>query len=357
MTTSRVRALALAAVVLLAVPALVGVAAADERAGGTIVVEEGETVTGGLQATGGTVVVRGTVEGGVEAFAGTVVVDDTGTVEGDLTGAAGSIRVAGTVDGNVQAAAGSVDITDTGVVTGDVETGAGSFVLDGRVDGTVRVGAGSISLGENASVGGDFRYDGDLTRADGATVGGELVQDDSLGLDVFPLLPQIAGWLFAVYTLLLTLAFGAILLVAFPGVSRTAADGAANRPLRTAGWGLLAFLLAPLLAVVLFLSIVGIPLGLLWLFVYVFVLIAAFVWGAYALGAWGLSLADYENKWAALVVGVLGVELLGRIPILGGFVDLAVLLLGLGAVALSFYAWTKRRRGGDEEEEMDPSVA
>lgn len=352
MSTSRVRALALVVVVLLATPMLAGVAAADERAGGTVVVDEGETVTGGLQATGGTVVVRGTVEGSVEAFAGTVVVAESGTVTGDLTGAAGSVRVAGVVDGDVQLAAGSVDVTPTGSITGDVEAGAGSFVLDGTVDGTVRVGAGSIALGENASVGGDFVYDGDLTRADGATIGGELRQDSSLGLSVFPMLPQIAGWLLTLYTILLTLVVGAVLLLAFPGVSATTADGTANRPLRTAGAGLVALLAGPLLAVVLFLTVLGIPLALLWLFLYVLVLLLAFVWGAYAVGAWALSLADYENRWAALVVGVLGVALLGRVPILGGFVDLAVLLFGLGGVALAIYARTKRRRsGGDGADE------
>ncbi|WP_458209401.1 hypothetical protein [Haladaptatus sp. NG-SE-30] len=49
-------------VLLLVFATIPGIAAAESRAGGTIVVEEGETVKG-LEAFGGTVIVRGTVDG------------------------------------------------------------------------------------------------------------------------------------------------------------------------------------------------------------------------------------------------------------------------------------------------------
>ncbi|MFB6073115.1 MAG: polymer-forming cytoskeletal protein [Halobacterium sp.] len=346
MSTSRsVRALAVVFVVLLATPALAGVAAADERAGGTVVVEEGETVTGGLQAVGGTVVVRGTVTGGVEAFAGTVVVAESGTVNGKLQGAGGTIRIAGTVDGRVAVAGGSLVIAESGTVTGDVEAGVGSFVLDGRVDGTVRVGAGSIALGPSASVGGDFVYDGDLTRAPGANIGGELREDPDLSVVGVTGLPAVADWLFTAYIVLLTLAVGALLLLAFPGVSETVRDGAAHSPLRSMAAGFLALAAGPVLFVVLLLTIVGIPLAVLWLAIYVVALPLAFVWGEYAVGAWLLSLGDYGDQWAALAVGVAAVYLVGRVPVLGGLVEFGVLLLGLGGVAVSQVRWARRRRG------------
>ncbi|WP_336035602.1 bactofilin family protein [Halobacterium yunchengense] len=341
-------AVLLAVVVLLATPVLVGTAAADERVGGTVVVEEGETVDG-LQATGGSVVVRGTVDGDLQAFAGSVDVAETGTVTGSVEGAAGSVRVAGTVEGDVRVAAGTVDVAESGVVRGDLEAGAGSFALAGTVDGTARVGAGSISLADTARVGGDFVYDGDLTAADGATVDGELREDPSISVSPVPGFAQVADWVFTLYSFLLTFVVGAVLLVAFPGVSRTVADGLRESPARSLGVGLLVLFGVPVALVALFVTIVGIPLGVLGVFLYVLLVLLAFVWGEYAVGAWLLSVADREGRLLALAVGIAAVYLLGRVPVVGGLVEFLVLLVGLGGVGTAAYAWVRGRRGGDAD--------
>ncbi|WP_353634863.1 polymer-forming cytoskeletal protein [Halobacterium sp. NMX12-1] len=346
-TTPR-RALAFALVVALAVSTFAGVAAADDRAGGTIVVEEGETVTDGLQATGGTVVVRGTVQGDLEAFAGSVDVTETGTVTGALGGAAGSIRVAGTVEGGVDAAAGSIHITETGVVGGNVTAGAGSFTHAGTVNGSVRVGAGSVTLASTASVGGDFIYDGEFTRADGATVGGEVRHDPDLGSMQDSVVPDVAGWLVTLYFLAVTLFVGALLLVALPGVSATVADATATAPLRTLGAGFLALVGAPLALVLLLFTIVGIPVAVVGVFLYALVLVLSYVWGAYAVGSRLLGLADRESRWLALVAGVLAVHVVSYAPFLGALIEFVVLLFGLGGLTVAGYRHVRRRRRDDD---------
>jgi cytoskeletal protein CcmA (bactofilin family) len=349
-TTSRSRrVLALALVVVLVTPLFVGVAAADQRVGGTVVVEEGETVTGGLQATAGSIVVRGSVSGDLQAAAGSVNIAESGTVTGDISGAAGSIRIAGTVEGSVEAGAGSIDVTESGVIRGNLDAGTGSFTHAGTIDGTARVGAGSLALTSTATVGGDFVYDGDITVADGATISGELREDPSLSVSPFPGLPDVASWLLTLYSLLLTVIVGAILLALFPGVSRTVADGPREAAARSLGVGFLVLVGVPMVLAALFVTIVGIPLGILGIFLYVLLLLVAFVWGEYAVGAWLLSLADREQRWLALVVGVAVVYLAGRVPVLGGLVEFAVLLFGLGGVGIASYQWFGRRRGGDEE--------
>lgn len=343
------RALAFALAAVLAVSTFAGVAAADDQAGGTIVVEEGQTVSDGLQATGGTVVVRGTVQGDLEAFAGTVDVTESGTVTGNLGGAAGSIRIAGTVEGSVDAAGGSIDITETGVVRGDVKAGAGSFTHAGTVNGSVRVGAGSVTLTSTASVGGDFVYDGEFTQADGATVGGEVRHDSDLGSMQVSVLPNIAGWLVTLYVLALTLFVGALLLVALPGVSATVADATANSPLRTLGAGFLTLVGAPFVFVLLLFTIVGVPIAVVGMVLYALVLVLSYVWGAYAVGEWILGLADRESRWLALVAGVLAVHVVSYAPFLGDLIELVVLLFGLGGLTVAGYQHVRHRRGGDTE--------
>ncbi|MFC6766720.1 cell shape determination protein CcmA, partial [Natrinema soli] len=90
-------------VVIGTVPATVA-AQSDARTGGTIVVDEGETVDS-LEAFGGSVVVRGTVTGDVSAVGGDVRIENTGQVDGDLEAAGGSVMIAGTVDADVNAGA------------------------------------------------------------------------------------------------------------------------------------------------------------------------------------------------------------------------------------------------------------
>jgi len=105
-------AVLVARVVFGTVPATVA-AQSDARTGGTIVVEEGETVDS-LEAFGGSVVVQGTVTGDVSAVGGDVRIEETGQVNGDLEAAAGSVTIAGTVDGDVEVGAGSFTVTESG---------------------------------------------------------------------------------------------------------------------------------------------------------------------------------------------------------------------------------------------------
>ena len=71
------------------------------QAAGTVVVDDGETISS-LDVMAGTVIVRGTVAGDLNGVAGDVVVAETGVVEGDVSVATGSLRIAGTVDGSVE---------------------------------------------------------------------------------------------------------------------------------------------------------------------------------------------------------------------------------------------------------------
>ncbi|RBI63211.1 polymer-forming cytoskeletal protein [halophilic archaeon] len=337
---------------LAAVPATV--AAQETRTGGTVVVERGETVDGDLTVTAGNLVVRGTVNGDVTALSGNV--DVTGTVNGDLVAFAGNVRVSGDVAGSVNAASGTT-ILERGARVGAVESASGTVVLNGTVRRDAVVSAGSISLGPNASIGGDLRYNGELTRAEGAQVQGSIIQSDELRVGPAPVVPN---WVGAVYGFLVNLLLGVVLLAVFPAFSESVAGRARATPLLAGGVGLALLILVPLLLVVFAITIVGIPLAVLGALLFAVVLWAAAVYGAYVVGAWLISLADERNRWLALLLGLLVVAVVTSIPIFGGLVQFFVLLLGLGALSLTLWARyrgrreeptrpSQRGRGGDEE--------
>lgn len=337
-------------VVLLLVVALAGapgVAVAESRTGGSVVIEAGET-TGDVEAFAGDVVVRGTVDGDLQAFAGNVRIQ--GEVTGSVEAAAGNVVVAGTVGGDVSAAGGNVEVAETGAVGGDLEAGGGTVVVNGRVDGDARVGAGQIALGPTARIGGDFEYDGELERSDGAQVGGTVTRNPDLA--VGGPLPQIPALVFSAYFVLVNLVLGAVLLLAFPAFARDMVDRTVDRPGATGLVGLGALVFLPIGLGLLAVTIVGIPFTLVGLLVWGIGIWLGLVYGRYLLGAWLLSLVDRENRWLALLVGVLVMVVVTRVPIVGGLADLAVLVWGLGALALGLYGSYRKRQseGGPAEE-------
>ena len=329
-----------AAVVVVCLSSLSGVAAAQSTGqfGGTIVIEDGETVDG-LEGVAGTIVVRGTVAGDLSGAAGTIRVTESGTVEGNVEAAGGSVIVAGTVEGNVQVGAGSFDLTETGRIGGDLQVGAGSVIVDGTVEGDVEAGGQTVTLGPNADVGGEFRYDAEsFDRSPDASVAGGVVQDPSLGTDTgvgFNVDP-LPSWIGTVYTFLTSLLLGALLLLAFPGVSDTVANRGLERPIASAGIGLVTLIGVPVLLVLVAITVVGIPFSLAGFALFLLALWIAGLYGKYAVGTWVLDRTGGGNRWLALLLGLLGFLVLGFVPIVGGLSEFLATLLGLGALVLPF---------------------
>ncbi len=336
-------------VIALLLPLATGIGAAQsfEGASGTIVVEEGETVDD-IQGVAGSIVVRGTVTGDLSGTAGTIRIAETGQVDGSLSGAAGTVIVDGTVGGDVQVGAGSFDLSDTGRIGGSLDVGSGSINLDGAVGGDVRAAGETVVLGPNADVGGEFRYDAEtFTESPDASVAGGVVEDTSLrgetgfafGTDLAP------SWFGSVYGLLANLVLGGLLLLAFPRFSGDVSDRVGDDPLVSGGTGLLALIGVPVLIALVAITVVGIPLSLVGIAGYVVALWVGSVYGKYAIGAWVLGRAGSRNRWAALLLGLVGIALLGLIPVLGGLIELVALLVGLGALGLGLRDRYRGRNG------------
>ncbi|MFC6731346.1 MULTISPECIES: polymer-forming cytoskeletal protein [unclassified Haladaptatus] len=327
-------ALLVAIVVFGAIP---GVVAADTRTGGDVRIAEGEVINEDLEVYAGNVVIDGTVNGNVNVFGGNAVVN--GQINGDLSLFTGSSVINGEVTGTTGAFGGSVVVGPTAVL-GTFESGSGSTVVNGQVTGDARIDSGSIALGETAQVGGNLEYDGELDVADGAVVAGTVTQNPNLqlgdgGTDVpgFGVLPGI----FAVYGFLVSFVLGAILLLAFPAFSGRVSAAATTAPLRSGGVGLLTLIGVPILLLVLLITIVGIPLSIAGIFLFALVVWVGTIYGRYAIGSFLLDYAGYSNRFVALFLGLLVVELATRLPFVGGLIEFLVLILGLGALALTAY--------------------
>ena len=338
------RTLSAVLAIVLVLSMFTGVAAADTRAGGTVVIEEGETVNG-LSATAGTVVIEGTVDGDLRAYGSDVRIAETGEVTGIVRAYGGNVRINGTVGENVLIYAGSATLGETGNVDQSFGAVAGDVTIAGTVGSDANVFASEVTLAETATVEGDLTYEGELDDR-GGTVSGVTQKTQELAL-----LPPAGplSIIFSVFMFFASLFLGSILLYIGPQFGDAAYETVTTEPLRTAGAGVAAVggvALAMLLFVV---TIVGIPVAVALLLVTIVLAWIAAIYGRYVVGAWLLSYTSRDSRYLALFVGVLLIGLLGIIPYLGFLVRAVVFLLGAGIVALAvlrLYDVVVESRGG-----------
>ncbi|WP_435320093.1 bactofilin family protein [Haloarchaeobius sp. TZWSO28] len=335
-TVDRKRFVVLLVTMLVVLGSMPGVVAAEQVVAGTFVVEEGETVRG-LDVVGATVIVRGTVQGDLNGAAADVRIEDTGVVTGDVNVAAASIHIAGRVDGNVNAGTATLRVLEGAVIAGNLAAGAADATIAGEIQGNVELGADVIRLTDTAVVGGEFRYDAEeLVGLDQASIAGAVVRDESIGSSEFSIgvAEEFFEGVFAVYGFLVNLVVGAILLLVLPGFSRRVSETALGEPAKSGGVGLLALLAVPVALVLVALTIIGIPLTLVGAGLFALFAWVAVIYGRFAVGTWLVAKAGGDNRWLALVVGLLVGALFNLLSWVGDIANFAVFLLGLGALAL-----------------------
>jgi hypothetical protein len=116
-----------------------------------------------------------------------------------------------------------------------------------------------------------------------------------------------------------------------------------ERPWITPLVGLLAFTSIPVAAVLVMITVIGIPLGLLALFGYAALLLVGYVWVAVVVGGMLLERVKPETvtstAWhvGAAVLAMLVLALLVRVPFLGGLVKFSALVIGVGMIVSAIF--------------------
>ena len=253
----------------------------------------------------------------------------------------------------------STDRDDQVVLTGRLEVAEGEVVdtaviFDGpaRIDGTVRetvvvfngdaeitgtveedvwVFNGDLVVRSGAEVGGDLVTRSTPVVEDGATVRGErsnvAVRWD---IDFIDFAGRVAWWVaYSVSTLLL----GLVLLAFAPALAPTIRDVVRFRLGASIGWGVGLFFLLPIAAILLFFTLVGIPLGLYLLGALALIYTVGYVVALVAVG--GMLMRSNPSRYLAFLVGWLVLRLLALIPVAGGLLWFLASVWGLGLLAVA----------------------
>src|SRR3989344_2936150 len=305
-------------------------------------------IFGDLIAGGGNIVVSGSVGGDLIALGGSVTV--TSNIPDDVRIGGGNIVVQGTVGGDLLVGGGQVSITSPrvggdvivgggiiridGAVGGDVVAGGGEIYVNGAISGNVKVRADKLTLGKNAVITGNLTYTAqkEMTQEEGAVVRGKVTYEpraDTAKSGARVLAVLGLGKLAAL------LACALVVGLIFRRYAREIVTHVTRSPLSELGRGLIIVIVLPVLSVLLLITVVGIPLGIMGIVSFVAAMLFSWILAPILLGSIVyrfIAKRDlYEVSWTTILLGVVLYSLLGLIPVLGWIVQVGLMFAALGA--------------------------
>jgi len=340
------------------------------------ILQKSETVDENYFAAGETVQISGTVNGDVYVAGGSVLVD--GVINGDLLAVGGTLQIGGKITGSVRVAGGQISISaDVGrnvtaaggqisfddsaklsgsvtaaganievkaQVPGSLEAGGGNLLINAKVGKNVNFAGSNLQLGSEADINGNVTYLSENTAlvADGAKVKGETKQNlppkefkeareaGKKSAPAFFRFWMMAGFFSA-------LVIGLLLAKFAPGFTQKTADNIKSRFLSNLGAGFIAVVVIPIAALILFITMLGIPLGFILLTLYFLMLYFAKFFAAVFVGQVITKRATAKKSlYLDVLVGLVIYYLLGFVPILGWIAQTVFVLASVGALLSSF---------------------
>ncbi|OIO64361.1 hypothetical protein AUJ68_06390 [Candidatus Woesearchaeota archaeon CG1_02_57_44] len=257
-------------------------------------------IGGDVRIAAQTLIINSDIHGEVIALARDVQVKGMLGKGGYLTGQ--NIIVNGPVNGNLKIEANTANVD--GDIAGNLTATATSLTLKGTVSGNVDQGTDSFT--------------------NSATVNGQLLQHTRVAKAARN--QNYAAKVSSILSFIIVTLLAAWL---FPKAMTKRLKNLRKRPGSAFLGGLLVAVLAPFAILLLFITLIGIPLALLGIVAYILAMLLAPILSAMWLG--DALLPKRKSIWPA-VLGALVLGILMHIPVLGFFVHALAILFGLGAM-------------------------
>lgn len=346
------------------------------RNGQQVSVSQGEVINETFLAAGQTVIIDGDIKGDVICAGQNVYIN--GPVEGDVICAGQNITVSNSVGGSIRVVGQTVTIGGkvgrnitvagqalkidseisgealfvaqtadiNGRISKNIIGAASSITVAGVIGGNAQFQDRSLLIKNGASIAGALSYESNnnVVLESGSQVGGEVRKSTPPANNKSSFLNQkektyqqmIWGKIGElVFYLLIALLF----VYFFKDSTRRVADLMLARPGRVLGAGLLILILAPIAAIIFFITIIGIPFGLATIALYIAAIFFSRIFAAIAVGR-AFTKRYYKGKQDSLLaqtlIGVIGLWILFFIPVIGGLLSLIAVIWGLGGIYYLF---------------------
>ncbi len=292
-----------------------------------------------IRCAGGKLYILKDVTGDVVITGGTIIINRDVTV-GALIASGGEVTVDGKVINNITATTGKFVLN--GIVLKDVDCRGGRITINGIIQGKALLGARSkIIIGDGAEFRNEVRY--------WATHKVNFKQSLKSGNAVFDpaLKVKYARWYYLGFNTWLGLlwyictAFLMILLIQylFSNTMKKAGDSVYKSPLRSLAYGFLFCIAIPVIAAIAFVTVIGLPIGIILLFSYVMLILLATVITSVVAANWLNNVGNLNQKFWKIVFSALAIFILLKIltytPFLGWLIMGLLAFISFGSILLN----------------------
>jgi hypothetical protein len=353
------------------------VMAADLRNGQTLTVASDEVINDDLYIAGGDIIINGTVNGDIFAVGNSITINgvvnggvsfggQTATVNGKIANGlrfgGQSIVVNGEIGRDLVVGSAQLSLSNTGLIErslvfasgtaqidgsiGESITGAGSdVVLANEVGGDVTLKADKLTITSNAVIRGDIEYTSpsEANIQSGASISGSIAHlipakaEPDVAKGLVAGIVGAAVWKVLSYAMILII--GIILILIARKRLNLMQAAIQKNPWQSLGWGAVVLIGTPIAAIIVMITVIGLPLGLISLVLWGIALYLIQIPVSLLIG----RLIIRQNRElespgvmiGALALGQLIICILRLIPVIGSIIGLLVIVFGLGTLITS----------------------
>jgi hypothetical protein len=295
------------------------------------------TVNGNVRVAGNSISINGTVVRNVMAFGASITLGTDASVGWDflLVGANGEIR-------------GKIGRDLYGAVTSATIAGEIGNNVQLRLDDRSKTEKGgnrksSLNITKTAVIRGKLTYTAaqKATIAAEASIVGEIthnqpkIKTDKKDLTVF--------WAWSkLYSIFSALVIGLVLISLWKDEIKKMTDKMLDKVSTSIGWGIVIMFLTPIIAILLVITLIGIPLAILLMLVWLIAIWLSKIFVGILVGRsileriWNKQNPEYSGLIWAMIIGIVITQIIFSIPIIGWLLCLVAMWWGLGGIYLFF---------------------
>ena len=264
-----------------------------------------------------------------------------------------------TLEGNILVVGGTVSTVQGSTVNGDLVLIGGTMAINGTINGDIVSIGGVVTLEDSAVVNGGLAILGtSLVRSPSAQITGNIMEETpgyqnldflkKYGISI-PFTQKQSPFskvINATFNSLVMAALAVVLGLLMPSNIKNVAAALVSQPAITGGAGLLTIVVAPIIMVLLAITIILLPVSLLAMLALALSLLFGFIVVGYEIGNRLSGL--FKDTWHPSIAAGIGTlflslvtSLAGVIPCVGWILGFVASIMGLGAVIISRFGSNK----------------
>ena len=291
-------------------------------------------IDGDLFVAAQSITINGTVKGSIFTAAQNVKVN--GEIDNNIYSAGDTLKLQSETEGSAFLAGRNIYLEDKAIINRDMFVAGATVHQDGVINGDLN--SSSESLEVSGKIAGNLNY---LSRDEANLSNDAEIGGKTNWKKVEPKAPKTPAYVFillgVLFSILTALIVWLVVRLIRPDFWVGFADKILSTPLKTFGFGTLAFFLVPIIIFFLMLTVIGIPLSFILLAMYVISIYISKIILSSSIAFWFQKKYHWSNGvsfWLFLLSLIL-LSLLGIVPFIGWIFRFMIVAFGLGSIVLS----------------------